>query len=92
MTIEKKDWEKWIIVLLVILVFSTFFITKYMTRTQTINEIYDYIDIQFNGCVKSCGVLMPSWVNINHGIAECYCLQIIANGNKTNNQIPTGDK
>ncbi len=90
-TIEKTDWKIWVIIVLIILIISTFFITKSITRTQTINEIYSYIDIQFNACAKSCGILIPSWVNIRKGIAECFCLQIIPNGNKTNNQIPTGN-
>lgn len=89
--IEKKDWKIGVIVLFIILVISTFFITKSITRKQTINEIYSTIDIQFNACVKSCGVLKPSWVNIRQGFAECMCLQIVDNGNKTNNQISTGD-
>jgi len=91
-TIEKKDWKIWVIILLVILIIATFFITKNITKKQTISEIYDTIDIQFNACAKSCDIVsIPAWINIKDGFAECRCLQIIDDGNKTNNQIPTGN-
>ena len=86
------NWKVIYIIGWVAIIIITFFITKSIARMQTISEIYDYIDVQFNDCIKSCGVLMPSWVNIRQGIAECMCLDVISNGNKTNNQIPTGDK
>ena len=78
-------------ILIGILVIGTFFTTKQIVRKQTINEIYNFIDVQFSQCIEQCTGLMPSWVNIRNGIAECYCLAVLDDRNQSNNQLSDGN-
>ena len=90
--IEEIDWNMWAITILFILLITTFFATKSAVRTQTINEIYDEIDRQYLDCVNSCGNLLhPAWINIRQRNAECVCLNILDDGNQTDNKLSIGD-
>ena len=91
-TIDKIDWKTYLIIFLTILIFITYFATSKITKDKIIKEIYDEMDKQYIACANSCGNLLePAWINIRHGIAECICLNIIYNGNQTDNRLSTGD-
>ena len=75
-----------IILIIVISVAGTYFITKNMIVEQNQKAILNVIDSAYNQCQQICGNKKPAFTNFNGETMDCICLDF-ANGNSTNNII-----
>ena len=75
-----------IVLIIIVSIAGTYFITKNITEGQNQKAILNVIVSAYNQCQQICDNKKPAFTNFNGETMDCICLDF-ANGNSTNNII-----